>query len=62
MRQQMVRWLYGATVLVTLLAGAALFVPSAGAAEYSAGVLRTGTQICRCPVLTGDCVCEWHTP
>ena len=25
---------------------------------YSAGNLRTGTSICRCPVMVGDCVCE----
>lgn len=25
---------------------------------YSAGTLRSGTNICRCPQMVGNCVCE----
>jgi hypothetical protein len=29
-----------------------------GDPTYSAGKLRSGTNICRCPELVGNCVCE----
>lgn len=60
MKRHVLRWLYAATALVTLLAGASLLVPDADAALYSAGTLRPRSMICRCPVLTGDCVCEYQ--
>jgi hypothetical protein len=32
--------------------------PGGEGPTYSAGNLREGTSICRCPVLSGNCVCE----
>jgi hypothetical protein len=52
--------LFGFTALSVLLAGLVVLTPrTAEAAYYQAGVLRPGTMICKCPIMTGDCVCEW---
>lgn len=55
--------LFGATVLSVLLAGVVTLTPrTAEGAVYQAGKLRPATMICRCPILTGDCVCEFGLP
>lgn len=55
--------LFALTALSMAVAGLATLTPTpAEAALYQAGTLRPKTAICRCPILTGDCVCEWHTP
>lgn len=57
------------SVLTALLLGLAMvlsFTPAKAydvseGAIYQAGLLRANTTICRCPSLTGDCVCEFKT-
>lgn len=46
--------------LVSLALGVAL--APVEAAVYQAGFERLNSHICRCPVTTGDCVCEWGGP
>lgn len=54
--------LFALTALSMAVAGLAVVTPTpAEAAFYQAGLLRPSGAICRCPVLTGDCVCEWTT-
>lgn len=36
--------------------------PTPSQVVYQAGLERAGTNICRCPVTTGDCVCEFGKP
>ena len=58
------------SILTALLLGLAVVLSFAPAkaydvtegAIYQAGLLRANTTICRCPVMTGDCVCEYKVP
>lgn len=53
--------LFGFTALSVILAGVATLISKpAEAALYQAGIERVNTNICSCPVRTGDCVCEWR--
>ena len=52
-------------VVAIVVALAVVFVlfspaPSYAGTSYSAGI-QNGI-ICGCPVLVGDCICEWHPP
>lgn len=48
------------SILVVLALGVAL--APAEAVVYQAGLERVNSHICRCPVTTGDCMCEWGGP
>ena len=55
--------LLSATALAVVLTGVSILSsPNAYAQTYSAGNERSGTHICSCPVLSGNCVCETAPP
>jgi hypothetical protein len=66
MKRIKLRYLSVLTALLLGLAMALSFAPARAndvseGAIYQAGLLRANSTICRCPVMTGDCVCEHKT-
>jgi len=53
------RRLVSLLTLLLALAALAVSVTPSEAVHYSAGIERPGTNICKCPVQIGDCVCEF---
>lgn len=59
MNSRKLAFLFGFTALSVVLAGAITLISKpAEATLYQAGIERVDSNICGCPVRTGDCVCE----
>jgi len=62
MHRRRLTFLGALTGILALLALSVSLAPAEAVTQYSAGFERAGTNICRCPVQIGDCVCEWKGP
>ena len=61
MHRRRLSFLAALTGILALLALGVSLAPAEAVTQYAAGFLRANTQICRCPVQYGDCVCEFKT-